>query len=283
MPFKLKCIAAIFFISIVACTKNKKYNYNDLVQSVQKGDIKGLNQMLHFVDVNITDSIGNTVLMFAVKKNNVQMVKQLLQLRADPNLINNQERSALDMSRDNKTEKISEIIKDFQYKDWKKHDHKFSEEFFEYAIKNDNSNIVEAFLINGKNVNDAIVSNGLSPIVQALFENSKKVVFLLLDNNVNPNESFDTRPIITIAAMFNQYEIVKKLIEKGANVNAVDGPLTTALMFAAEEGNIDLVKLLIINGANTTIVDRKNETALDKAKEKNHIKIVDYLLQNIRD
>lgn len=265
---------------IVACSERKEYNYNDLVSIVQKGDVKELKQMLRFTNVNISDSIGNTILMFAVQNNNIQMVKHLLLQRADPNFINNGDLTALDISRNNETDEISEIIKEFQYTDWKKHENKFTEEFFEYGINNDNSKIVEEFLLNGRSVDSSTISNGLSPIVNAMFANSQKVTLLLLDNNANPNQSFDTRPIITIAAMFNQYEVVKKVIEKGANVNAVDGPLTSALMFAAEEGNFDVVKLLISNGADDSLVDRKNETALDKAKAKKHNEIVEFLSKN---
>lgn len=277
MSFKVKYIAIILVITIIACTEKKEYNYNDLVSIVQRENIKELNQVLRFVEVNISDSIGNNILMYAVQNNKIQMVKHLLQRGADPNLMNIEELNALDISRYNKTEKITEIIKEFQYIDWKQKENKFAEEFFEYGIKNDNSKIVEEFLINGRNTDDATFSNEISPIVYALFENSQNVVFLLLDNNVKPNLTFDTRPILSIAVMFNQYEAVKKIIEKGANINAVDGPLTTALMFAAEEGNLDIVKLLITNGADATLVDRKNETAIDKARIKKYNKVVEFL------
>jgi ankyrin repeat protein len=277
MSLKVKCFRVFFLILIVSCSERKEYNYNDLIPIVQQGDLKEFNKILRYTNVNVTDSIGNTILMFAVQNSNVQMVKQLLQLKADPNMVNNKELSALDISRNNKTEEISELIKEFQYTDWKKHNNKFTEEFFEYAINNDNVKIVDAFLKNGRDINDPTISNGLSPIVNAIFANSQEVVFLLLDNKVNPDHSFDTRPIITIAAMFNQYEVVKKIIEKGGDVNALDGPLTSALMFAAEEGNLEIVKLLITNGADASLVDRKNETALDKAKAKKRDKVVAFL------
>lgn len=277
MLFKVKYITAILLMFIIACTEKKEYNYNDLVSIVQRENIKELNQVLRFVEVNISDSIGNNILMYAVQNNKIQMVKHLLQRGADPNLMNIEELNALDISRNNKTEKITEIIKEFQYIDWKQQENKFAEEFFEFGINTDNPKIVEEFFKNGRNIDDPIISNGLSPIVHALFANSQEVVFLLLDNNVNPNDSFDTRQILTIAVMFNQYGAVKKIIEKGANVNAVDGPLTTALMFAAEEGNLDIVKLLITNGADATLVDRKNETAIDKARIKKYNKVVEFL------
>lgn len=283
MLFKVKYITAILLMFIIACTEKKEYNYNDLVSIVQRENIKELNQVLRFVEVNISDSIGNTILMYAVQNNKIQMVKYLLQRGADPNLTNIEELNALDISRNNKTEKITEIIKEFQYIDWKQQENKFTEEFFEYALDNDNSKIVEEFLTNGRNIDDITISNEISPIVYAIFENSQNVIFLLLDKGVNPNHTFDTRPILSIAAMFNQYEVSKKIIEKGANINAFDGPLTTALMFAAEDGNLDIVKLLIANGADVALLDIKNETAKDKAIAKSHNKVVEFLSESRKE
>lgn len=283
MLFKVKYITAILLMFIIACTEKKEYNYNDLVSIVQRENIKELNQVLRFVEVNISDSIGNNILMYAVQNNKIQMVKHLLQRGADPNLMNIEELNALDISRNNKTEKITEIIKEFQYIDWKQQENKFTEEFFEYALDNDNSKIVEEFLTNGRNIDDITISNEISPIVYAIFENSQNVIFLLLDKGVNPNHTFDTRPILSIAAMFNQYEVSKKIIEKGANINAFDGPLTTALMFAAEDGNLDIVKLLIANGADVALLDIKNETAKDKAIAKSHNKVVEFLSESRKE
>jgi len=61
----------------------------------------------------------------------------------------------------------------------------------------------------------------------------------------------------------SDFEIAKKLIEKGANVNAKDERGDTALMRAVSWGHIKIVKLLIEKGANVNIKDNNGWTAMD--------------------
>jgi uncharacterized protein len=71
---------------------------------------------------------------------------------------------------------------------------------------------------------------------------------------------------------------VKKLIAKGANVNAQDSQGWTPLMFAAKTGNINVVELLINKGAIIDQKDRSKETALNFAATFGHGGIVQILL-----
>ena len=56
------------------------------------------------------------------------------------------------------------------------------------------------------------------PVILALCENKKKVIHWLLSKNVNLNDK--DSPAILMASSNCDAEIVKLLIEKGANVNA---------------------------------------------------------------
>jgi uncharacterized protein len=56
-------------------------------------------------------------------------------------------------------------------------------------------------------------------------------------------------PGTSLAAEGGDVEIVKLLIEKGADVNAKNVDGVTALMFAAGEGRLEAVKLLIEKGS----------------------------------
>ena len=52
----------------------------------------------------------------------------------------------------------------------------------------------------------------------------------------------------------------------------------TALMYAAEEGNTDVVKLLLDKGADINAKDEENrKTAFDYAKDNNHTEIITLL------
>eukprot|EP00658_Telonema_sp_P-2_P035946 TRINITY_DN26078_c0_g1_i2.p2 TRINITY_DN26078_c0_g1~~TRINITY_DN26078_c0_g1_i2.p2 ORF type:complete len:209 (+),score=73.12 TRINITY_DN26078_c0_g1_i2:166-792(+) len=66
---------------------------------------------------------------------------------------------------------------------------------------------------------------------------------------------------------------VEKLIELGANVNAVDCDGETALYKAALEGCERSVKLLLNRGADPKMTDNKGRDAADMAEGKGHAKL----------
>ena len=57
-------------------------------------------------------------------------------------------------------------------------------------------------------------------------------------------------------------DVVRFLIERGADVNAYDRNGTTALMEAAEHGHADIVRTLIENGADMNAQNDGGRTAL---------------------
>ena len=80
-------------------------------------------------------------------------------------------------------------------------------------------------------------------------------------------------------AINGDVDVVRALLEKGANVNAKDSDGETALMKAAYYGYADVVRVLIEKGASADAKNRLGETALQLARLKNRADIVD-LLQN---
>lgn len=72
-------------------------------------------------------------------------------------------------------------------------------------------------------------------------------------------------------------DMVRLLLENGADVNAIDSAGKTPLMIAVGRGNVDAVRLLIEKGADVNRKDQERESALDKAKYKNYVDIVQLL------
>ncbi len=64
------------------------------------------------------------------------------------------------------------------------------------------------------------------------------------------------------------------LLAKGANVNCANTNGKTALIYAAYYGKTEVVKLLMDGGANKTMKDKWGETALDYALQRNHPSVV---------
>ncbi|TDD93676.1 ankyrin repeat domain-containing protein [Flavobacterium cellulosilyticum] len=65
-----------------------------------------------------------------------------------------------------------------------------------------------------------------------------------------------------------EVEVVKKLIEYGANINEKSNGMSP-LMFAARYNKVAIIKILLANGANPKVKDFKGFTALKHAEISN--------------
>ncbi len=72
---------------------------------------------------------------------------------------------------------------------------------------------------------------------------------------------------------------VKRLIEKGADVNAQAREGGTVLMYASMEGYTDIVNLLIEAGADINAKDNEGWTALTWASGEGHTEVVELLIK----
>lgn len=79
---------------------------------------------------------------------------------------------------------------------------------------------------------------------------------------------------IHTAAMGGNVEIIKALLDKGADINAKDKMGMTPLHYAVQENHADAVTLLLARGANKDIASKLNETPLSIAKSTNNSAIV---------
>ena len=98
---------------------------------------------------------------------------------------------------------------------------------------------------------------------EAEYSKHLQVIKFLLDNgaDVNFRDRFGM-PILVYAAMDHNLKAVELLLEKGADVNIKNDLGQTALMFAARKGGLDIVKLLVEKGADVKIKDKNGKPAL---------------------
>ena len=87
---------------------------------------------------------------------------------------------------------------------------------------------------------------------------------------------WDETPLMYAVEKSN-LEIVKILLDNGADVNAKDDYVNTALILAVYGENIEKIQLLLSAGADVNIKNRNGETILMTAIEKNNTEIVELL------
>jgi len=79
---------------------------------------------------------------------------------------------------------------------------------------------------------------------------------------------------MVIVTTRNDVDLAKRLIEKGADVNAPGRNGMSPLMEAANLGHTDMVKLLLFKGADVSMLDDKGRTAIDHAIARKRIEII---------
>ena len=89
----------------------------------------------------------------------------------------------------------------------------------------------------------------------------------------------ESTPLINAVKAQNS-EIVTKLLDAGANINAGDKDNWTALIWASHRKNLEIVKLLVARGADVNAMGKDGNTALKRAIATNRVKIIKLLKQS---
>ena len=118
---------------------------------------------------------------------------------------------------------------------------------------------------------------GVFPLPTGIFYGQKfqSVKDLLILISTMPNLSKDQQ--LTLAAQIGSVYLVKNLVKQTDIVMAVDS--INSLLAAAAEGRLDIVKYLVEHGADVTAYDQLGIDAVQKAAEKGHLAVVQYLVE----
>jgi len=128
---------------------------------------------------------------------------------------------------------------------------------------------------------------GETALMHACFYSHYEVVKLLIElgADVNAIDNFGRTALMVVVGsnkFFNRcIKIVKLLIEAGAKVNVKDSYGNTALLYASSDGYATVVKLLIEAGAKVNVKDMEGYTALEWARRMKRRATVKLLKQHI--
>ncbi|XP_026179099.1 KN motif and ankyrin repeat domain-containing protein 3 [Mastacembelus armatus] len=146
-----------------------------------------------------------------------------------------------------------------------------------YSVSHSNFGVVGLLLDTGVCCVDKQNKAGYTAIMLAALSTVKEdgdmavVKKLFSQGNVNAKASQAGQTALMLAVSHGRQEMVRALLECGADVNVQDDEGSTALMCASEHGRAEIVKLLLEQpGCDISIVDNDGSNALSIALEASH-------------
>lgn len=185
---------------------------------------------------------------------------------------------AVTASDDQKNEGMSVTAEEVQQTPQSKTSPLYSPEAFRMAARDGRQRVVEMCVESGLDVNEAD-AKGITPLALAAFNGHDKTVRYLIANKalVDSRDQEQHTPLIH-AAGGPAPTTVQILLDAGADINAFAGAENwTALMMAAQFGNIEVIKVLLAAGADKEIRDTDGDDAAHFAREQGHFEIVKLL------
>ena len=216
---------------------NFQFNGDDFVRSAAEGDQKALG--LFFAagfDVNTPNTAGYTGLMAAAERGRVDIVKLLLDHKADPNVAGRDAGTALMLAAENNQPEIVKLLLD-RGADPNRQDHNGWTALLKAAYQG-NAKCIEILASHTKLELDRAL------LVATLMER-KDAVKVLLDNGAEVDfRASDGRTPLILAASKGNKEIVELLLHAGADASLTDQSGQTAQAVAAAKGFNDIAESL---------------------------------------
>ena len=126
--------------------------------------------------------------------------------------------------------------------------------------------------------------NDQTPLMLAAEEGTAEVVKFLLETGADPKLEIPGRTaLLNAVAKPNNIETVRLLIAAGANVNARNQYGSTPLIQAANQGSTEIAKMLIDAHADVNIAGAHSKTALHQAIGFKNMELAKYLLEHGAD
>jgi ankyrin repeat protein len=111
---------------------------------------------------------------------------------------------------------------------------------------------------------------------QATMDGNLRRMQLLHFAGANVNARGNSGMPLFLAAGEGKLEVVRYLLDEGADVNAQENRAGTALIEAAYSGHVDVIKELLLRGADINVISEQG-TALDMAIIRNNPAAADLL------
>ena len=218
----------------------------NLRQLAQNGDTAAIEKAVQADASALNQIVGNgqTMLMHAVSRGQYKTVQKLLDLGADVNLLNGQQRSVLHL-----------------------------------AVMRRDAKMLDLILAANPSL-DQVDSGGSTPVVTAIYYGAPNLAKKLLDAGCNASQkNSNGQTLAHIAASYGYNEILKRAIKAGVSVSDVDSNGTTVFMSLCQRGQLELVKEHF-NADVIARLDNQRQSCLTLAVSSGNIKLVNYICEN---
>jgi len=219
------------------------------------------------VNLNTRDESGNYLISYAIIKNNLSMIKLLLNEKCKIDIVDQEGRTILYSPIKYGYDDIISLLLEYNDQtvgvsivDMKD---KFNNISLHYAIYFSNLFALDILLSNRSNTN-ILDSDGYNSLHLAIHSKNIDMCKKIIDHGVNINARTKLgETALHIAVNLQIDPMVRLLIDKGIDVNLQDYESElTALMYAISSSNSNIAKYLLFNGANPNIQDYNGNTAI---------------------
>lgn len=224
----------------------------------------------------------------AIKLGDDVAVKGFIQGGMNPNAANEDGETALTYALKNSDDKLIKVL--IEKADINKRDEQGYAPLH-LALKKEKDEIFKLLLEKGADVNVPGRANkkvgDQTVLYVAVARNDEDLVRDLLKRGADPNKADSDGALPLVDAVMNprlNIEIIKMLIEKGADVNKQETvSQANALIFlatntqASKDARTEAAKLLLAKGADKSLKDKDGKTALDWAKQVKNEAMVELL------
>lgn len=217
-----------------------------LVDAARTGNVNAVEKLLtEKTDVNLASADGTTALHWAVHRDDMTMVNQLIAAHAKPDQANDYGVTPL----------------------W-------------LACTNKNASIVQSLLEAGANPN-ASLWTGETVLMNCAQTGTSEAVRALLDRGarVNDAESKKKQTALMWAIAEVHPEVTALLVKSGADIHATSAGGFTPLLYAARSGDIESARILLEAGASADEATTKQGNALVIASAGGHEELALLLLK----
>lgn len=128
-----------------------------------------------------------------------------------------------------------------------------------------------------KSIVNAIDDNGTSLLILACYRGNQEVAKFLIPSGADLNYVSDNGTALMACVFKSEFELADELIKNKANLDLTDANGISALMLAVQIKNVEMVKKLVNAGANKALKCKQNKTAFEYAVFSNNEEIINLL------